>query len=116
MSEISMICIDSQKKLTLEKKLENYTKGTLLISEANELIEKLQNEITNMDTSKINKTNFGKVNEYIDLLSVNNPNFDEVLYIIEQFRAINSGLPVTAQINDNIEQEVIYEEHEVEQV
>lgn len=112
-SEISLICIDSQKKLPLEKKLENYTKGNLLIGEATQLLEKMQNEITNIDTNKINKVNFAKIGELIDLLSTNNPRFDEVVYIVEHLRAISSELPITAQTNDNIDQEVIYEEHEI---
>ncbi|XWV24965.1 hypothetical protein QJ856_gp0814 [Tupanvirus deep ocean] len=117
MEEIALISIDTQnlgkKPLQMEKKLQNYTKGNLLIDEATQLIEKLEQEIQNIDFSKADKSQINKVNEYIDLLQRTNPRFDEVMYIVEQLKAISSGLPLTTEIHDNIEQEVVHEHEEI---
>lgn len=113
MAQISMISIESQKKLTLEKKLENYTKGSLLINEATQLIEKMQDDIKNLDTSKIDKLNMVKINEFIKLLTTSNPNFDEVLFIVEQLRALSSDLPKITEITDNVDREIIYADHNI---
>jgi hypothetical protein len=117
MNEIRMIYIDSQnfgkKGVLLEKKLQNYTKGNLLIDQADQLIEKLEHDVQNLDMTKADKSNISKVKEYVDLLSRTNPRFDEILHMVEQLRAISAGLPKTAEAFDNIDQEVIYEEFEV---
>lgn len=115
-SQMQIIYLDSNKKLSLEKKLENYNKSNLLMSESHELIDNLQKEILNLDTNNPVKTPNSKINELIELLSNNNnnPKFDEVLYIVQQLQNISKGLPVTTQITDNVNQEVIYEEHIVE--
>lgn len=111
-TQISIISIESQKKLSFEKKMENYNKGNLLINEATQLIEKLQDEIMNINTSKIDKSNISRLDEYINILSTNNPKFDEIIYIVKELYCMSSGLPLTAQINDNVDQEVIYEHNE----
>jgi hypothetical protein len=117
LNEISTIYIDSHQSsktpTQLSKKLQNYTKGTLLIDEAVQLIEKLQEEIKNMDTTKADKSHSSKINQYIDLLSISNQKFDNVLNLVEQFRGICSGIPNSTEIFDNIDQEVIYEEQEI---
>ncbi|XWV26215.1 hypothetical protein QJ857_gp0861 [Tupanvirus soda lake] len=117
MDEIALISIDTQnlgkKPLQMEKKLQNYTKGNILIEEATQLIEKLEQEIQNMDFSKADKSQINKVNEYIDILQRTNPRFDEVMYIVEQLKAISAGLPVTTEIHDHIENEVIHEHEEI---
>lgn len=109
MSQITLIYIDSQKKISLEKKLENYNKGNLLISEALHLIEKMQTDITNLAPSTVNKSQINKIGLYLEMLSMPNPKFDEIMYIIEQLTGVNSGLSTSTQIIDNVEQEVIRE-------
>ena len=114
MNEIQMVYIDSQnlgkKPVQLEKKIQNYTQGTLLINEASELIEALEHEIQNLNMAKADKSLITKVNEFNDLLSRTNPRFDEVMYIVDQLRSIDAGLPINAEILNDIEQEIIYEE------
>ena len=53
--------------------------------------------------------NLNKINELIKNLSSNNPHFDEILYTVQQLHAINSDLPTVAEIIENVDQEVIYE-------
>lgn len=110
MSQIQIIYMDSKQKITFEKKLENYEKANLYINEAVQLIEKLQNDINNINNTKTDPAQIARVNQFIDMLSMNNPKFEEVLYIVQQLRAINAGLPTTTQITDNVEQEIIYDE------
>ena len=114
MNEIQMVHIDShnlgKKPRQLEKKLQNHAQGTLLIDEADQLINALEHEIQNLSMVKADKSLIAKVNEFNDLLSRTNPKFDEVMYIVEQMRAIDAGLPTSTEILDGIEQEIIYEE------
>ena len=115
MSEITMICVDSQNlknRAGLEKKMEYYTKGNLLIDEATQLLTKLENDIARLDTTNADISQINRVNDLIDMLSEKNPRFDEVLYIVEQLRAISAGLPATMEFVDNIEKEIIYDETE----
>lgn len=115
MSQITTLHIESRKKQTFEKKLENYTCCVQLINEATKLMDDMQNQISKLDTSNVDKSHLGKINGYIDLLTNNALNFDEIIYIIEQLIAISNNLPMTTQIYDNIEQEIIYEEQEISQ-
>lgn len=117
LKDVDMILLDSHNNskfpVTLEKKLQNYKKGTLLIDEAVQLIENMKEEIKNLDTSKADKSQSSKINQFIDLLSIPNQKFDQVLYLVEQLHTICAGIPTTAQIHDIVDQEVIYEELEV---
>ncbi len=117
LKEIDMILIDAHNSgkfpVQLEKKLQNYKKGTLLIEETVQLIEDMKEEIKNLDITKADKTQNSKINELIDLLSIPNQKFDQVLYLVEQLRAICAGIPTSSKIHDITDQEVIYEELEV---
>lgn len=108
--QISAIYIESRNKQTLEKRLENYTQANLLITEANKLINDIQNFVVTLDMNKEDNSHIGKINEFIDMLSNNHLNFNETLSIVNQLMIISSGLPSDTQIQDNIQQEVIYEE------
>lgn len=113
MSDLEFIRLDSQKRLTLQKKSENYNKGTILLNEAYLLIDALQAEIDNLDTSKMDSSEIKNTKKLIDLLSMPNLNFKELMYISKQLKSISSGLKTTATITDNIENQVIYEEEEI---
>lgn len=116
LDQISMIYLDSQKKQTLEKKLENYNKSNILINEASQLIELLKKEVININIqqpSDSSKQSHSKINEYISLLENRNPRFDEVLYIIQQLKSMETELNSTSKITDHVDNEVIYEEEEV---
>jgi len=113
LNQIEMLYIDSHNnKLSLQRKLENYNKSSIFITQATQLIEKMQSEIQNLDTSKIDNSQNSKINELINMLSIKNTNFDQVIYIVEQLRAISSGQPIATEIIENVDQEVIYEEHD----
>lgn len=117
MDEISIISIDSQilgkKPQQMEKKLQNYIKGNLLIDEASQLIEKLENDVKKINITKIDRTQINDIDKYIDLLEISNPHFNEILYIIETLYANSVSLPTSMQITDNVDQEII---HEIEEV
>ena len=116
MNQISFIHIESRKKQTFEKKLEHYTQCTILINEALKLIDEMKNQITNIDSlgTKADNLQIESMHKWIDLLNNDAQlNFDEIIHIVEQLNCIATGIPTTTQLNDNIDQEVIYEEQEV---
>jgi hypothetical protein len=113
MSQIQIIYIESKQKISIEKKLENYNKANLYINEAEKLLEDLINNIKNLNTTNVDKSQISKVNHYIELLTSSNPKFDEIYFIVEQLMGIISGVPSTTSIIDNIDQEVTYEEEEI---
>jgi len=120
-TQVKTIAIDSHnhnhKNKNLSKKLEDYNKTNILITEASRLIEKLENEIMAMNNvSATNDPQIGNnIQEFIDLLSDSTINFDENMYIIEQLKLINAGLPTTTQIIDNVQQDqsFVYEAEEL---
>jgi hypothetical protein len=120
-SELMMIVMESQnyKNNTpkkMETKLQNYAQGNILIEESLNLITQMEQEIKNLNTSKIDKSQISKINEYIDILQNKNPKFDETLYIVEQLQMISNGFPLSNEIHDNIDGEVIYEEQEIDTI
>lgn len=117
MDEIGMIYLQSKSKedQTLQKKLENYQNGTLLLSEAKKLLDELQNDVSTIDTSKISKSQITHAKKYIELLSAPNLNFTEVMRITTELKKMAAGIPTTTNVNDNVEKEVIiYEEQDIE--
>ena len=84
---------------------------TKLATEAKDLIDLLKIEISNLDTSKVGKTQQSNIKKLEELLSCPNLNYDELMKIVQQFRSISAGLPTTTEIKDNVEKEVmIYDE------
>jgi len=67
---------------------------------------------------KIDKIQMGRIYQLINLLETGSSSlkFGEILTIIREFRAISNGtnLPTTAHINNNVEQEALYEEEEID--
>lgn len=101
--EVQRIYIDSKEKQPIAKKMENRNKGDILITEAKKLIDVLQNEISKMDSNTINKNRPSEVDRLIELASVPNINFKEVIYIINKLRAYNVATSENPQITDHIE-------------
>jgi len=117
MSQIQMIYLDSQnspKDKNMEKKIENYNKSSLLIGEASNLIDSLQKEISTMDTTNASRPEIERANQLVDMLTNSNPRFDEILHIVQQLRSISEGIPNSAKIIDNINNEIIHIEEEIE--
>ena len=112
--EIRTIYLDSKQAQPIGKKYQNYQKMNILVNNAKQFIESLQKEISEIEPPKNDKLNLSKVNELVDLLSMPNLKFDEVLYIVSELKKISARLPKTAHITNNIEKEVIYEEEEVD--
>ena len=113
MSDLMMICIESKKNLTMEKKLVNKDKAVLLVGEATELIEQMETEISKLDGSHVHPSQNYNLDRLVELLA-NNSNFDETLYVAGQLKNISSGIASTVDVIDNIEDEVIYEEQEID--
>jgi hypothetical protein len=109
LSDLSVICVESQRHTTLKQKFVNREKAQILVREATELLDNLQEEIKKFDEKNVNS---GQLNRYIDLLT-NNSNFDETLYVVNMLRSINAGVPTKSEITNNVEQEVIYEEQDI---
>lgn len=108
-NDIMLTYTESKKKQSFEKKFENYTMCNQLISEANKILDEMQNQISRLDVDNLNVSHLEKINEYSDFLECNNPDFEQVLYITEQLISILNDLPNKCQIHDNIEQDVVQE-------
>lgn len=110
-TDIELLYIDSKNvsktPLSTEKKYQNYLKGSILIEEATRLLDKLQDEITKLDTSQADTSQISKINEYIDLLSKPGLSFDNVLQIVQDLKSISKGLPVGTKVHDYIEKEIV---------
>ena len=72
------------KKLTLEKKLELREKSKYLVNEAKQLIMKMQNEISNMNSNTMNNSQTDLNDCMINILENPHVNFNEVLDIVKQ--------------------------------
>lgn len=110
------------KKLTLEKKLELCNKSKELINEANQIIVKMQNEISNLNISTSHEAQPNLCDDIINILENPHVNFNEILDIVKQLQSIKQSIPTSAEIINNFEndtnfeksnktdQDVIYEE------
>ena len=115
MSDISLIYVLSKEDQSLQKKFEHYQNANVLIPEAKKLIDDLQSEVYNLDMSKVDKSHTPNAKKLADLLTTPNLNFKEVAYIVKELKQMANGLPTTANVNDNMEKEVvIYEEQDVD--
>lgn len=113
MNDIMMIYTDTQKTLHISKKMENYQKCCILVKEAKNLINKLEKEIEELDTIKDIDTNFEKMKELTILLDLPHLKCSELMNIISKIKAIYNGLPTESHIMSGLENDIIYEEHEV---
>ena len=116
MDEIGYIYVQSKNEQSLQKKLENYQNGMLLIDEAKKKLDDLQGEIVSLNMINGDKTLMANMKKLEELLSPN-LNFKEVMYIVAELKKIANGLPTTANINNNTQNEVvIYEEENVNNI
>ena len=115
MTDINLIYLEAKEKKTdLQKKLEHYTNGITLISEAEQLLDLLQNQIAGLDMTKADKSQVGNAKSLIETLSIPNLNYKELINIVQQLKQISAGLPNTPKITDNMEKDALYEEQEVD--
>lgn len=98
---------------TLEKKMTFYKKSNLLINEANNLIKKLESDINNVSIENTN-ANVSHIDTYLNLLSINNLNFDELINILAYLQSISNQYPDAVKIINDIDKEVLYEEIDIE--
>ena len=114
-NEINLIYLAAQDKQTLQTKLKNYNNSLTLLANAKQLIDSLQNEITQMDSSGVDKTKMNSVNHLIDIMDNMSTKFSEVVNVVQDLKKIKNGLPITSNVHDNMEKEVvIYEEQDID--
>ena len=115
MNEISVMYVESIGTLTMQKKMENYNKASIMIEEAEKLIDTLQKEITDLPQNKITKIKMSRIiNELVKFLEAPQLKFSEVLSIVQELRTICNSLPTSVHVSNNLEQEIVYEENDVE--
>ncbi|MEM0354088.1 MAG: hypothetical protein QXW79_00765 [Thermoplasmata archaeon] len=108
MDEISLIYIEGQESQTLQKKMENYNRGMKLISEAKEILNSIQKDIANLDSTKFDSSHVNNINHFLDLLSNPSPKLTELIYIIKYLKNVEASLPTSIQVNDHVEK-VLFE-------
>lgn len=114
--DINIIQLDFQTpgiRPTMEKKLQSYNKINKLVDEASQLLNRLETDVLKMETKVTNALQFGKINHWLEMLSNNkSPKVGEIIYIVEQFKAMQQEISSAPEIVDNVEQdqEIIYEE------
>lgn len=99
------------KKLTLEKKLELREKSKYLVNEAKQLIMKMQNEISNMNSNTMNNSQTDLNDCMINILENPHVNFNEVLDIVKQLQSIKQSIPTSAEIVNNLENDTKFEKN-----
>lgn len=115
MGKINTIHIDTLKQnLSMSQKLQNYHQSDILISEASDLLDKLQSQLDNIQIKNIDKSKHTRINEMLQLINVQNPSFNIILSSLEELESIASGLPTESEIINNINNDkVIYIEENV---
>lgn len=112
-NEMSLIYVNSLKKLSMSKKMEYYQKSIILIDEATKLFDEIENKISNLDTVALNQTNNLKLENLNNLLYKNGCTFSEASFVIEQLLAMDKNLPKHSEIIDNMEKQGMYEEYDI---
>lgn len=102
----SIYCDYHGKKISLSKKIENYRKSYLLIQQAEHIIDELKQEMGKINTEHA-KTDIKYVADLTALLEMPHLKFDEILYIVNQLRAMSNGLPIDASIVEHVETAVV---------
>lgn len=115
MRDIGLLYLDAKKDTSLQKKLECYENGKVMINEAKTLMDLLHKEINDLDLSNVDKAKTGNAKTLVELLNMPNLNFREVLDISLSLKQIASGLPANVEKIDNMEKEVVvYEEQNID--
>jgi hypothetical protein len=113
-TQIEVIFTDYNNNNTLSKKITSYKKCDILLKEARKLIEELKIEIINLDkiTTLPTRDQSEKAKVLVDLLQIPSTNFDAVISIVKDLKAIHNGIPTSAEIIENVESEVVYDDLE----
>lgn len=117
-TQIELIYTDYNNNDTNSKKIQSYRKCDVLLKQAKNLIEELKIEIINLDQTfalnEIDPSQTNRIETLIDLLQMPNTNFDSVVKIYRELKMIYAGIPTTITIVDNVENEVVYDDLELE--
>ena len=116
LDEIALIYANYNKNAKPVEQIENYTKCGILITEAKRLIEELKIEIINMEkiSKKASVEEMKQARNLIELCQLPGLNFSQLKQIIESLRELHNGIPTTAIINEGVEEEIIYDEVDVD--
>lgn len=111
---INAIAISNETS-SLEIKNKNYLNAELAINQANALIDKIFHEIENLENkSNLSENNentidLDKINQYIDILSLENINIGTLLTIIcELYNSLNN-MPQETIIIENMQNDLNFE-------
>lgn len=107
-ADIKALQLESMETKHMHKKHENYNKGALLIAEAKKCLDKLQEEIKNLQLVDVSKNDVRMIDQLIDLLDVPNPKITEILYVVTQLKSFESIMPTKAHITNDIQNEIIH--------
>ena len=117
-TQIELIYTDYNNNDTNSKKIQSYRKCDVLLKQAKNLIEELKIEIINLDQtfvlSQMDPTQTNRIETLIDLLQMPSTNFDSIVKIYRELKMIYSGIPTTVTIIDNVENEVVYDDLELD--
>lgn len=104
--QLQLLAIQSKSHNDLYKKDDDYLNAKKLIDEANIYLNSLEDRVKNINISSIQNSS-QSIDDYINMIDVPNPKFNEIIYVITHLQALYNRLPSSAQIIDNIENDMI---------
>lgn len=104
--QLQLLVIQSKSHNDLYKKDDDYINAKKLIDEANIYLNSLEDRVKNINISSIQNIS-QSIDDYINMIDVPNPKFNEIIYVITHLQALYNRLPSSAQIIDNIENDMI---------
>lgn len=113
LNSIQSLYIESKNVTDCKKMFEIYSDCSTYIESTTQLLDNVQNQISRlqMPNSNHSKNNDIKDNieHYINLLSLKNPNIDQVIQIVGELYSLLATIPAKNQIINNIEKDTIVE-------
>lgn len=115
-TDIDLLIADYKAQSSAAKKIDAFNRLDILIKRQKQLIEDLKIEVINMDKnpSKATREQLSNAKMYIELAQMPNFSFDQLKQIITALREINNAIPTTAEVFDNIENEIAYDINDAE--
>ena len=104
--QLQLLAIQTKSHNDLYKKDEDYLNAKKLIDEANIYLDSLEDKIKNINISSIQNIT-QSIDDYIKMIDIPNPKFNEIIYVITHIQALYNKLPSSIQIIDNIENDMI---------
>lgn len=104
--QLQLLAIQTKSHNDLYKKDEDYLNAKKLIDEANIYLDSLEDKIKNINISSIQNIT-QSIDDYIKMIDIPNPKFNEIIYVITHLQALYNKLPSSVQIIDNIENDMI---------